>query len=44
MLARGYTGTMPAFGAVAADRRQWAGALLPAVAALGLAAVGYGIA
>lgn len=44
MLARGYTGTMPAFGAVAADRREWAGALLPAVAAIGLAVVGYGIA
>lgn len=41
MLARGYTGSMPALGAVGADRRQWVGALAPAAVAVGLAASGY---
>ena len=41
MLARGYTGAMPALGAGPASGRTWGRALLPAALALGLAASGY---
>jgi cobalt/nickel transport system permease protein len=41
MLARGYTGTMPQFGAAVVAPRQWIGALVPAAAAMVLAVSGY---
>ncbi len=43
MLSRGYTGTMPTFGAGPASTATWGRALVPAVAAVLFAASGYWI-
>lgn len=43
MLARGYTGAMPALGDTAATRRTWARALVPALVAVLGAATGYAL-